>query len=75
MFFCEDCGLVFEEPKTIYEHHPYGMGTAAEEWHVCPHCKSPNIAEAKQCNCCGEYFAELEDGDLCDVCYGDLYGE
>lgn len=75
MFICEHCEELFEETKTIYEHHPYGMGTAAEEWHVCPYCESSNITEAKQCKRCGEYFLELEEDDLCDCCYGELYGE
>ena len=71
MFICEDCGYVFEEPKTIEEHHPYGMGYATEQLAVCPHCRSYNFDEAKQCDRCGEYVAELHDG-LCDICYSDL---
>ena len=72
MFICNECGELFEEPKIIEEHHPYGMGYATEEWAVCPHCKETDFQEAKQCSRCGEYVAELEDG-LCDVCYGDMY--
>ena len=73
MIICHDCGELFEDPKTVIEYHPYGMGYAPEEHYVCPHCESSDIAEAKQCKRCGEYFAELEDDDLCDLCYGEMY--
>ena len=71
MYICEDCGEVFEDAKTIEEHHPYGMTYATELWAVCPHCESTNFDEAKQCERCGELVAELHDG-LCDICYSDL---
>ena len=74
MFYCEECESYFEECKVIKEHHPYGMGTAVEEWYVCPYCESTHINEAKQCAMCGEYVPKLEDG-MCDCCYGDMYGE
>lgn len=74
MFICENCGYRFEEHDVIYEHHPYGMTYATEEWYVCPHCKDTNTVEAKQCESCGEWVTELDEG-LCDVCYGDMYGE
>jgi RecJ-like exonuclease len=67
MYICLDCGEVFEKPKIIEEHHPYGMTYAVEEWAVCPHCGDAGIEKAKRCSCCGEYFAELEDG-LCEEC-------
>lgn len=73
MYICEECESVFEEPKIIEEHHPYGMGYATEEWAVCPHCESTDYTEAKRCKRCGEYFAELDDG-LCDICYDDMRG-
>ena len=74
MFICNECGELFEEPYIHKERHPYGMGCAIEEIVVCPYCKDTGIAEAKQCSMCGEWVAELDDG-LCDVCYGDRYGE
>ena len=74
MMICETCEEVFDEPETIYEPHPYGDGCANEEFWVCPHCGSTSITEAKQCEQCDEWFAELEDG-LCEDCYGDEYGE
>ena len=72
MLICNECQEVFEEPKIIEEHHPYGMTYAVEEFAVCPHCKDTDIQEAHQCEGCGEYFAELEEG-LCEICYSDLY--
>lgn len=74
MYICNNCGEAFEDYKTIEEHHPYGMGTAAEKWAVCPYCNDTDFDKAKQCDRCGELVAELEDG-LCDCCYGDMYGE
>lgn len=74
MFVCENCGDVFEECETVEEQHPYGEGYATERWAVCPCCGSSNIDEAKKCEHCGEWVAELKD-DLCEECYGDMYGE
>lgn len=74
MFICFDCEQIFEEGKTVYERHPYGMGYAEEKWWVCPCCSSSNIDEAKKCEHCGEWVAETKDG-LCDICWDDMYGE
>ena len=74
MYICEDCGSVFDEPKIVYERHPYGMGYATEAFGICPHCKSSNFDTAKRCSRCDEYVAELHD-ELCDICYEDMYGE
>ena len=75
MFICNECERTFYECKVIKEYHPYGMSYATEYFSVCPYCESGDIAEAVRCKHCGEHFAELEADDLCDVCYGDLYGE
>lgn len=74
MYICNKCGAVFEDCKIDRQFHPYGMGSAAEEFAVCPRCNDTDFDEAKQCKMCGEFFAELNEG-LCDVCYGDMYGE
>lgn len=74
MYICNNCGAVFETPRTHEEHHPYGMTSATEIWAICPHCDDTDFSDAKQCEHCGEFVAELHDG-LCDVCHGDMYGE
>lgn len=68
MFICKSCDEVFEEFETHYEHHPYGDGYAEEKWWCCPYCRDTDIAEAEECENCGEYFISLTDG-LCEVCY------
>ncbi len=72
MFICNNCEAVFEDYKIIKDPRPYGMGEVYEEYAVCPHCKDTDISEAKECERCGNFRAELEDG-LCEVCHGDLY--
>ncbi len=72
MYICNNCGETFEDCKIIVEHHPYGMSSATEHWAVCPHCDDTDYEEAKQCEKCGEYVAELDSG-LCDCCYGEMY--
>lgn len=76
MNICLSCGAVFSDDEIEFteEHHPYGEGTAAETWAACPVCHDTNICDAKQCEYCGEWVEELEDG-LCDCCHGDIYGE
>lgn len=74
MFICNSCGAVFSTPDTHEDHHPYGMGYATERWSVCPSCGDNDFTEAEQCERCGEYVAETEDG-LCEECYKEEYGE
>lgn len=70
-FKCLECGHIFEEGEcaTWYEHHPYGMGTASEEFSGCPLCKG-DFEETKQCKICGGEFLEDELlGDcVCEDC-------
>lgn len=73
MFICRECEAIFDEPKTIEEHHPYGMTYATEYWDVCPQCESTDFTEAKQCERCGSLVPELDEG-LCDICYDDMHG-
>lgn len=74
MFICLDCGELFEEPAVTYENQGEFWGAPAwEAWGACPNCGSTEYDHAEQCERCGEYFAELEDG-LCEFCHDDLYG-
>ena len=74
MYICNCWEKTFEDCKIIVEHHPYGMTSATEHWAVCPYCEDTDYVEAKECEHCGEYVAELHEG-LCDCCYGDMYGK
>ena len=39
MYRCDDCGLIFEEPRTVRECMGECWGVAAyEEFDVCPRC-------------------------------------
>jgi hypothetical protein len=70
-FKCLECGHVFEEGEQAiwYEYHPYGMGTASEEFSGCPLCKG-DYEETKHCKICGGDFLkdELNGGCVCDEC-------
>ena len=70
-FKCLECGHIFEEGEqaTWYERHPYGIGTALEEFSGCPLCKG-DFEETKQCKICGGEFLEneLNGGYVCEDC-------
>ena len=79
MFICNECGETFEEPKIHIDKHPYGEGSAEEEWYLCPKCHDSHIAKAVECSRCGRYVAEDEviygagAQPLCNCCFEDLY--
>ena len=70
-FKCLNCGHIFEEGECSnwYEHHPYGMGYAAEEFSGCSICNG-DFEETKQCEICGGEFLEDEllGGCVCEEC-------
>ena len=70
-FKCLACGHIFEEGEQSRweEHHPYGMGYAAEEFSGCPICNG-DFEETKQCEICGGEFLEDEllGGCVCEDC-------
>lgn len=70
-FKCLECGNIFEDGEQAiwYEHHPYGMGTASEEFSGCPLCKG-DYEETKQCKICGGEFLEdeLSGVGVCEEC-------
>lgn len=76
-FKCLECGHIFEDGEQARweEHHPYGMGYAAESFSGCPVCKG-SYEETKQCKICGGEFLEdeLNGGLVCNECI-DEYGK
>ena len=70
-FKCLSCGHIFEEGEQASweEHHPYGMGYAAESFSGCSICNG-DYEETKQCEICGGEFLEdeLNGGCVCDEC-------
>ncbi len=71
---CLECGHIFEDGEQARweEHHPYGMGYAAEEFIGCPICKG-KFEKTKQCKVCGGEFLEEDlNGDcVCDDCVNE----
>ncbi len=42
MYKCNECGAVFEEPRTVYDNH--GLeGPPYEKWVSCPRCLESDI--------------------------------
>jgi hypothetical protein len=67
---CLECGNVFEEGERARweEHHPYGMGYAAEEFSGCPVCNG-GYKETRKCDLCEGEFLDCElKGDNVYVC-------
>ena len=68
---CLRCGNIFDEGEQARweEHHPYGMGCAAEGFSGCPICKG-DYEKTKQCKICGGEFLEDEllGGCVCEEC-------
>jgi hypothetical protein len=74
MFVCYKCENLFDEPKTVYQYHPYGNDVAEEPWGACPFCGSTEIDEASKCERCGDLVLEVDDMGLCDFCHEEMYG-
>ena len=73
-FKCLACGHIFEEGEQARweEHHPYGMGYAAEEFSGCPICKGDYEQTVKCRICDGEFLEdELNGGCVCNDCIDD----
>jgi hypothetical protein len=74
MYYCPECGLVFDEPmsyREIVTSDPYPMGFNTS---VCPSCKSDEFVIAVQCDGCGEYivgeYVKLHNKECyCEDCY------
>ena len=57
MFKCDDCGLLFEEPRYIREPH-------GEYLSHCPACAG-SFSEVYECEICG---TEYSGDDVCPAC-------
>lgn len=77
MFICLYCNAVFSEPdEAVVNRFPAGEQTVPIIGSVCPNCGYDEIAEAVQCDICGEWFDELDlyDNDerrFCKNCLDD----
>lgn len=66
MYYCEDCGNVFEDYEIEQEFHSEVDTRRYEEIHVCPNCGSDEIVTMKRCPICNNDY--VGDGDICDEC-------
>jgi hypothetical protein len=72
MYFCDNCGTLFETPKQATEHHglkspPY------ETLSVCPGCGQADYSVAQKCLLCHKYVEQSSlEGDCCPTCAGHL---
>lgn len=82
MLRCEDCGEIFESPKTkrsLVIDDPYPV---YENIAVCPECGSTEMEYVEECEECGcwvppdELLEVSDDGELksvCTDCYDEIY--
>ena len=74
MYYCPECGEVFDEPmshREIVTSDPYPMGFNTS---ACPNCKSNEFVIAIQCDGCleyivGEYIKLYNKECYCEDCY------
>lgn len=76
MYICNECGLVFNNPKQYSEDRtPYGGSSEpgfTEHYKGCPSCGG-NYDEAMQCvRCDNEYISVESDCPFCEGCQLDL---
>lgn len=82
-WYCECCGEIFDEDEIVTETTHYQSnyighgGGYSETESFCPNCHSDAIAEAEECECCGEAVKRTRcvgDVEICDDCYETLRG-
>lgn len=89
MVKCEECHNCYDEEdlkqKTICFEEEFGVSDLFNtrtntKVDCCPNCGSINLTELEQCDCCEEWFEELNDteglvngniGYVCDQCLKD----
>lgn len=72
MYKCEDCGMVFDEPKEFVMQELEHFGFPCRETSIgCPRCKG-NFGDAHICKICGDYTLEES---YCDSCREKVKGQ
>lgn len=63
MYYCDECGEVFEEPneKRVSFEDYYGVshlfsGNNMTTIYCCPYCGNEPVEEAQKCDMCEEWF-------------------
>lgn len=78
MFICNECELVFSEPKVYSEDRtPGGVfegGSFIETYKGCPSCGG-NYDEAMECQRCEEYISTKSDAPFCTDCINDILSD
>ena len=71
MYKCMSCKSVFEEPRRVQVTDFYGR-PEDRPYDECPdsNCRGDYIEEVKQCEYCGGYYTDDEEGfdKCCDKC-------
>ena len=55
LYKCERCGNVYPAENIIYKRLP------DEDLYLCPHCKSSELIQGRECEYCGEFYPEYEE--------------
>lgn len=76
-YICNNCGAIFESPKTIIEQHGF-TEPPYEALSGCPECESTEYDEAVVCFRCGDtipFEESREHGEerYCDCCYDEMF--
>ena len=73
-YYCPDCQTVYDEEDCEFsEYETFNwLPDKPVYWYFtlrCPKCDEEGLEEAKQCQCCGDWFGEEElTGGLCHWC-------
>lgn len=60
MFICEECNMIFSEPRFFKEDHGETMA-------CCPSCNG-TFVEAQKCSICGEFYNPESSKNGCICC-------
>lgn len=66
---CQDCGLIFSEPRKNFDRHGFSYGLG-EEYYACPRCGG-GYDELVECQLCGNDFvnnSDILDKPYCPEC-------